>query len=378
MALSAGKNRLSFDIGQFNFRDDLLGLFRGESQGAGEFDLERLEDLHLLPGITQNVEHFRQAAFRFFRSDRFQAVYKAFGAHIIDNHFGGRGLQQKTPTVRIQLPGATLTSYHTDGWYGHGAGVVSFWVPITEVRDGNTLYIARDHSASRLCQDDILARHATLAEINDIARPICEPFEGGYGDYVAFSSDMIHGAEQNRLGYTRLSFDFRIAPDESCLGNKPLTNYYWRDELTGENTEQGTAATAQKSPFQRGLSYSNACRGKSAKAQLMLVAAYAEAAEIGITINESEIVTLDYLPVLRHYISDQSVAIDCIITFGIDIFGGSNMLMESILDCVDQNDRALVFAAEGIVFNPGDDRQLMRSAMSVSQNSSQELPSLNQ
>lgn len=335
-----GKHKLSFDTTQYDFKQLVKAeLFRDTDY---EFDLK---DLHKINGIAGNIEKYRQALFSLFRKEEFQTTYKKFGAELIDEHFDGQGLIQKTPTVRIQLPGAESTSYHSDGWYGHGKSVRSFWLPLTKVGPGNTLYIAEDIQHSLDCMRDIISARATLQDINNIAKSICAPFEGDYGDLLSFSSDMIHGANRNSQDTTRVSFDFRIAPKPNDIGTKPLSNFFNRAELTSnEETVEKTTNTIHFT----GITYSNLCNGVSAKSQLMMCAAFCDANNIGIVGNESEIVTFDYLPVLRHYLSSNKTNINSVVVFGVGIFNSDKDLAKSIIETAIRNDIALIFCSESI------------------------------
>lgn len=348
-----GRSALTFDTARFDFRTLMLRHLQGYADARGGADFERLEEVHRAPGIRENLEPYRQACFALFRTEPFQALFKPFGAWLIDTFFGGTGLIQKTPTVRIQLPGATSTSYHSDGWYGHGASVRSFWLPLTEVGPGNSLHMARDVGESRAVIAEILARKANLAEINEIAGKVCAPFTGDFGSLLTFSSEMIHGAERNETERSRVSFDFRIAPDPADLGTKPRSNFYSRVELDG--AEAGAAGVAVR-PLS-GITYSNLCKGKSAKAQLMLCSAYAEANGIRVTGNEAEIVALDYMPVMRNYLLEGAAEATCVVCFGLDIFDGDRALAAEIFDCADRGGRTLIFCAEGLHYEPGAARE---------------------
>jgi len=252
--------------------------------------------------------------------------------------------------VRIQLPEAESTSYHSDGWYGHGESVRSFWMPLTRVVDGNTLYIAENIDSSLTCLESIINAKASLREINEIAQAVCLPFEGDYGDLLSFSSAMIHGANKNTKDYTRVSFDFRIAPDKNDLGSKPISNFYTREELDSSSSNNSGSNSSDNSSLV-GITYSNLCNGVSAKAQLLLCASYCEANNINIIGNESEIVTLDYMPVMRHYLTQTELAQNCIIVFSLGVFNEDKNMAKQILDLAKSNNKNLVFCAEGIIYD---------------------------
>lgn len=346
-----GPVRLKFDAEVFNFRNMVTDYLSAISVKEGGPEISVLERIHEAPGIKHNQERYRQHCFSLFRTDEFQILFRDFGKKLIEEHFAGSGLIQKTPTVRIQLPGAQSTSFHSDGWYGHGGSVKSFWLPLTNVGDGNTLYMARDTEVSRQCLDRILANKMTLAEINDEAMEVCDPFTGQFGDMLSFSSEMIHGAKKNTWDQSRVSFDFRIAPREDDLGSKPRSNYFSYAELVQENLKN-SAEVPSNSSIGRAITYSNLCGGKSAKAQLMLCAAYAEASGIDIIGNESEIVTLPYMPVMREYLSNRVNGVDLVVVFGVEVFNGNEGLAREILSCADKSGKSIVFCSEGIHYQP--------------------------
>ena len=343
-----GRHHLTFDSKSYDFRSLMLAGLNDHVTSLGGSPVSKLSDLHHSPNISTNVEQYRQVAFSIFRTEAFQKIFKAFGADLIDSHFGGVGLLQKTPTVRIQLPKASSTSYHSDGWYGHGESVRSFWLPLTPVGEGNTLYMAEGVEKSLEATKEILSVKASLSEINNIARRVCTPFSGDFGDLLSFSSKMLHGAEPNALGYTRVSFDFRIAPNPKDLGSKPLSNFFSREELQGAKLSSSNAP--KRSDKLCGITYSNLCGGKSAKAQLLLCSAYADVNNIDVIGNESEIVMLEYMPVMRNYLLEENPQTNCIVVFGVDIFEGNKELAQQIMDCADTGKRKIVFCAEGIVY----------------------------
>ena len=357
----AGRHRLSFDGSKYDFRSLMLAGFNQYAESLGGEPVGDLTELHKLPKINTNVEQYRQAAFSLFRAEAFQTLFKSFGADLIDTYFQGVGLIQKTPTIRIQLPKASSTSYHSDGWYGHGESVRSFWMPLTPVGDGNTLYMSENVERSLRATDDILNAKASLSQINDIARDVCTPFEGDFGDILSFSSKMLHGAEPNKLNYTRVSFDFRIAPNAHDLGSKPLSNFFSREDLKVKTSSVSNVVKNDKKLC--GITYSNLCNGKSAKSQLLLCAAHADVNNIDIIGNESEIVTLEYMPVIRNYLLEDNPQTNCIVVFGVDIFEGNKELAIQIMNCADQGKRKIVFCAEGVVY--GDDNLSQQAVLDL-------------
>lgn len=341
-------NKFKYDNSKFDFArlvEKDLKEFSNEEFGKGFDDLE---SLHLNEAAKTNIEAYRQKCFSIFRSENFQKIYKEFGSFIIDKFFTDSALIQKTPTVRIQLPNEPGASYHSDGWFGHGSSVTSFWVPLTKVGPGNTLYMAENEASSQDAMEKIIVGQLNLAEINNLGSSICKPVSGQPGDIIAFSSNTIHGTNIATANYTRVSFDFRVAADPLDLGIKPRSNYFSRSELSSDKSNNGSL-----SPSLTGLFYTNKCKGKSAKAQLAVTNDFAVSNNIKILGGDSEILPLAYLPVLQNYITSKDLNIDCILVFGLDIFDSDVSLAKYILIKTIENDRELVFCAEGISFKKG-------------------------
>jgi hypothetical protein len=341
---SSGVEILEFSTLIFDFKNCILNYLKKYTLENSSYRLLKLEELHFIPDINNNLEKYREITYDCFWTKEFQEIWRAFGALLIDRYFDSNALIQKTPTVRIQLPGGDSTSYHADSWYGHGAKVKSFWIPLVSVRQGNTIYMAKNKESSNLVLKNILNERPSLFEINEICRRECSPFTGSYGDILSFSSDMIHGTEINSLNYTRFSFDFRIAPDPSYLGIKPRSNYNSRIDLNSENIISNI-----KTESLRGIIYSNICKGVSAKTQLMVCAKFASDNLINVDGNESEILPMNYLPVLRHYIEDESYNRNCIVVYGVEIFNGDKNLAKPILDLCRLRNKIIVFSAQGLI-----------------------------
>ena len=101
---------------------------------------EELETLHRIDHLRENIELYRQVLFDLFRTDQFQLLYQSLARKISKLHWDpASALAQRTPTARIQPAlGGESVSFHTDGWYGHGEQVASYWVPLTNVHDSNS------------------------------------------------------------------------------------------------------------------------------------------------------------------------------------------------------------------------------------------------
>ena len=340
-----GCTKLNYDTNLFNFKALIFEELNEFIKKHENLSIKSLSDLHKIDSITKDVEPYRQKCFSIFRSEKFQTLYRMFALDLIKNYFNEDSLFQKTPTVRIQFPGEKATPYHSDGWYGHGDSVKSFWVPMTSVDSNNTLYMAKDKKSSKLFLKKIISDSPPYKKISSLAKKICEPLNGGVGDVFVFSSDMIHGTEMAVGNNTRLSFDFRIAEDPKKLGNKPRSNFYSKEEVNSakKNEENNLKRT--------GLFYTNNCNNKPSKSQIMLCQTFCAENKIKILGGDSEILPLEYLPVLRHYLTDKSLKINCVVVFGLEIFNSSKELAKEILNIALDNKIEIIFCSENIFFN---------------------------
>jgi len=351
MILEKGFTELNYCVQEFNFKEIMFLEINRFFRDNNKPEIDCLENIHKSQLVVEDTESVRQLYFSLFRSDEFQTLYRGLCSKLIDTYFDGEGLFQNTPTIRIQLPGRLSVSYHTDAWYGHGQNARSFWLPLTELNEKNTLMMSVDINQSLKLIQDISEKLYPLDKINDESRLICSPLLGSFGDLYSFSSEMIHGTELNSSSTTRVSFDFRIIPDSSSLGTKPLSNFLDRKSL-GSNLKENPEKEVRKKL--NAISYSNLCNGISAKAQLMLCYAYASSQSIEIVGNESEILIFEHLPVLEYYLKNSTADYDSVIVFGTEIFHSDKAIAEKMLEIAKDSNRTMIFCAQGIIFSPKD------------------------
>lgn len=363
-----GKKIVNFDSSVCNFHDLIFDDFNNFIKKEHNEDIKDLDQIHLINDIQFDLEKLRQRMFSLFRSNKFQKIFYSLGRDIIERYFDENALIQKTPTARIQPPRFMTTSFHCDGWYGHSPETTSFWLPITNVRKENTLHMAIDRKESLKTLKRLQENDFDLMKINEISESICEPVLIKYGQMIAFTPDMIHGAKLNTSGDTRITFDFRIIKSKDFLGYKSISNYHEYSYLVGfnkhpsEENEKKNILTGKKLKF---LSYSNSCKGVNAKSQLTLCAGIASDRNIDIIRNESEIYIFEHLPVLRHYLSSKEKGIAGVIVFSTDIFEDNVDLANTILDIAITNKKQLLFAAEDILVNSHIDKEKVLLNLSV-------------
>ena len=97
---------------------------------------------------------------------------------------------QREPTFRVIFPGEQAVGHsHHDAQYGHQAGELNVWVPLTRVWGSNTLW----------CE--------SAPGRGDFA-----PFEVEPGELVLFWGNQLeHHTLPNKTDSTRVSFDVRVS-----------------------------------------------------------------------------------------------------------------------------------------------------------------------
>jgi len=351
---SKGWFDFSYDLQKYNFDIVITEFFNRYAEKNNLDKIDSLGELHLLglQGVSQ--ENLRQIMFEAFRSKTFQSLYKSFGKEIIDRYFDKYAYLQKTPTARVQFPHSESTSFHTDAWYGHGVNVKSFWVPLVNVGIGSTLSIVKSKSLSIKLIKKITKEKLDLEQINNLAGEASSPFIGNLGDVLTFDSETLHGAKKSLWDSSRVSFDFRISPDNN-LGSKPKSNFFLYSELSKKEKDYNQSSTLnEKTTNLLGISYSNNNFNVTSKAQLMLCNSYAKDSNIPIVGNEAEIDALDHMPVLRNLITNSFNNSNCILVFGIEIFKSKSQAIE-ILKLSEKNNTTIIFCAQGIHFTSLDE-----------------------
>jgi hypothetical protein len=116
-------------------------------------------------------------------------LYERFVEEVIAPLVGEPFYYQRVPTFRVQLPGNTAVGeMHTDAQYGHPAGELNYWLPVTCAAGTSSVWVADDDGQLQ-------------------APEVCP------GQFVAFSAvDRLHGNKPNATGRSRVSFDFRTLP----------------------------------------------------------------------------------------------------------------------------------------------------------------------
>ncbi|MEU8352070.1 hypothetical protein, partial [Streptomyces sp. NPDC048845] len=167
---------------------------RAVSSAVGVPDLARWHEWctpeEETPGFGNQASELHQRLYD--TGPAFEDLYQRFVATTVTELVGEPVRYQNVPNWRIQLPGRHgVGSYHQDRMGGHNSAEITFWVPLTDVTEENTLWVES-------------------AEGRGDYRPAVMP----YGRMLVFdSADLMHGNVRNGSERTRVSFDFRVIPE---------------------------------------------------------------------------------------------------------------------------------------------------------------------
>jgi hypothetical protein len=166
--------------------------------------VERLEDLHLradpapFRNYVERLNYYTNLLKKNF--DPVLGLYLRL-VDCVAPLFDGVALRQRPPSFRCHLAGAgTGSSFHRDGEpkYGITPGTINAWVPLTTVRDANSIHIESQCGAE------------------DYQAVSLEP-----GQILIFDAfHLKHGSYANNTNSTRVSFDFRFLPKDPALAHR--------------------------------------------------------------------------------------------------------------------------------------------------------------
>lgn len=179
----------SFDTGQYRFCEwaaDVLGVTRLA-------ELHKRPDLAGVPVYDAMATCMRQLREGFPQGE---PILRSFYEKHLSGALGIRYASfQCPPTFRVHLPDCpTISSFHRDMDYKMSADLLCAWLPLTDARDSNGLWIDLDGALTP------------------------KPINIDYGQFIVFDcATMLHGSRKNETSTTRVSFDSRFSPLQPTL-----------------------------------------------------------------------------------------------------------------------------------------------------------------
>jgi hypothetical protein len=173
--------------------EDLTAL---ESGLSGDRDRSVYKNMELSP-------HYKRLTDALLGDEgtEFRALYHRLIAEEIRPQHDGPILYQACPTVRLLFADASGASrFHRDRDYGHDPREINHSLALTAMFGTNAIWIE------------------SAPDKGDYVPIVLEP-----GQYVIFDGvNLRHGARPNTTGRCRVSFDFRVRPDENDRSLSPV------------------------------------------------------------------------------------------------------------------------------------------------------------
>ena len=159
--------------------------------------------IHLKDMLPKNELNFTNEASTLFHKkfysklnsdwEEFIKIYKKFIYEEVSKIVNKPFLYQYLPSYRVHLPNyQAIHKWHfdSDKDHKHPEGEINFCVPITQMKDSNSIWIESSPGKKDF-----------------------KPMRLEYGNYMCFDGNKCtHGNKKNETENTRISFDFRILP----------------------------------------------------------------------------------------------------------------------------------------------------------------------
>lgn len=201
----------SYDTKIFNFRNRIL-----DEINKSKLLLKQKNNLYYLHKNKNEdiINNVYSVLYNLFKTNDFQIIYDKFCKLLIKRHFNKNTKFQRIPSVRIQTPGSKSVNFHNDNFYGHGTDVKNIWLPITNPKLTNSLFVCTNDSSQKIIKE-IKKNNLNINQINNLSLKFAKPLNIKVGEYFLFDSKIIHGTLKNLEKETRVSIDFRFVENNN-------------------------------------------------------------------------------------------------------------------------------------------------------------------
>jgi len=201
-----------YKIDKFNF------LSLAEAFLAEKLKIKSLNDIIQIYGKNE-VHIIEKLFYDLFHTEEFSKLYNDFICDYVKPCFDEDIVYQVIPSIRIVFPKSKSVNFHNDCWYGHGEDIKNIWVPLTNVRQTESLAFL-DEVDNEKSLSYFHKTEPSLIEIQSHCEERMKFAECDYGQFLLFPTKALHGTVTNDSLKIRISFDFRICTN----GNYGLKN----------------------------------------------------------------------------------------------------------------------------------------------------------
>jgi hypothetical protein len=155
-------------------------------------DLSQLHETYPTPALNVETEQSTPLHRRLYDiGDEFADLYRKFVADWVRPLIGDEIIFQTFPNFRFRMPKSlAVCNWHRDIDNGHHESEINFWVPLTMVTEANCVWFELHDGQER-------------------------PAPASLGEVLIFDgANKRHGNKPNHSNMTRVSFEFRVIPEE--------------------------------------------------------------------------------------------------------------------------------------------------------------------
>ena len=175
---------IKYDTGKYDFRawaSSMLGFEPLEN-------IHERADLKVYTDVVAQINVCRNELTGGF--GHCKSVYMDFIQSVIAPLYGGVHSYQIPPSFRFHFSGKGSSAFHRDRDYGVDPAHLNVWIPLTQVRDSNSIWIESEEG------------------LGDFSPVVLE-----YGEALIFDGpNLCHGSVWNDTPSSRVSMDFRFSP----------------------------------------------------------------------------------------------------------------------------------------------------------------------
>jgi len=176
--------KIKYPVGLYNLGSSVKSLFNMPPESYLQELHKAWKPVDVVSRETDQQTPFHARFYHYFKDHPINFAYKNLIREVVQPYIGEDVVYQTIPSFRIQFPdNLAVGEKHKDSDYSHSTDEINFWLPLTDAKNTNTLWI------------------------EDVCHPVSQ------GEILVFDgANKEHENKVNREGYTRVSLDFRVIP----------------------------------------------------------------------------------------------------------------------------------------------------------------------
>jgi sporadic carbohydrate cluster 2OG-Fe(II) oxygenase len=202
------------DIENIDFLNEIRSNFIDFIKQEFSFDLEYqdLEKIHKY--IGSNIVN--EVRVKFFQemnasSNNFNSNYLTLAKNSMYEVVGTELASNKMVNFSIQMPNdnTSILPIHSDMFSGESPFQINLWVPLTDAKDTNSMFIFNPSFSKQVCSQLSYYEKAGLNQLMDSNKSEYQFLNVPYGKALIFTPTCLHGNVLNTSNKTRMSFNCR-------------------------------------------------------------------------------------------------------------------------------------------------------------------------